>query len=90
MLSEGATPYTALELVIEVGATPVQTEYLALRTHCANAGCAGPGLMGCVGCLRVRYCCVECQRAHWPTHEPECKAAAPKVDAQAPNKRPEI
>jgi hypothetical protein len=27
----------------------------------------------CGKCRNVRYCSVECQRAHWPIHKPVCK-----------------
>ena len=62
-----------------VGAPPEQTEFLELRTHCANPDCEGQGLKTCNRCKRLRYCSVACQRAHWPAHKPECKAPAPKA-----------
>jgi len=30
-------------------------------------------LFQCVGCLRVNYCCVECQKADWPNHKIDCR-----------------
>ena len=79
------TPRTALEWARAAGASPAQTEYLELRTHCGNPACAGRGFKGCARCKRVRYCSVDCQSAHWPTHKLECKAAAPEA---ADSKRP--
>ena len=71
--------HTALSLARKCGATPEQIEYLELRMHCANPNCAGRGLKTCNRCKRTRYCGVECQSAHWPTHKPECKKPAPKA-----------
>ena len=28
-----------------------------------------PGLKKCSRCKVIRYCSVECQKKHWPTHE---------------------
>ena len=40
---------------------------------CARCGKTG-GLLKCK-CKLVRYCCVECQRTHWPSHKAECRMA---------------
>ncbi len=32
-----------------------------------------PPLFDCSGCGRMRYCSVECQKLHWPTHKHFCK-----------------
>ena len=71
------------------GATSEETEYLELRTHCGNPGCAGWGLKGCNRRKRIRYCCVYCQRAHWPKHKPECKKAVPKAVSKKIDKKVE-
>lgn len=45
----------------------------AWRT-CAGPGCgATHGLRRCGGCGQVRYCSVDCQRAHWPEHQEPCR-----------------
>lgn len=54
----------------------------------AEAGEQGPGpkLRHCARCMRVHYCCVACQRAHWKGgHKSVCKppAAAPAAAPQA-------
>ena len=37
----------------------------------------GPKLRHCARCMRVHYCCVACQRAHWKGgHKSVCKAPA--------------
>ncbi|KAL6757401.1 hypothetical protein V8C86DRAFT_2625407, partial [Haematococcus lacustris] len=33
----------------------------------------------CQACLSVRYCGVQCQRAHWPKHKTQCKATRSKA-----------
>ena len=41
---------------------------------CAAPGCdATSGLKRCGACRAVRYCSVQCQRAHWPAHIAECR-----------------
>jgi hypothetical protein len=30
-------------------------------------------LTNCAGCRRAKYCCVACQKAHWPEHKSFCK-----------------
>ncbi|KAI8470870.1 MAG: hypothetical protein J3K34DRAFT_508711 [Monoraphidium minutum] len=42
---------------------------------CAVCGKADGVLHRCKGCLAVRYCCAEHQRAHWPAHKAACRAA---------------
>lgn len=39
------------------------------------AYCGKPSIGHCVGCERVYYCSVDCQKAHWPVHKKRCKAA---------------
>jgi hypothetical protein len=66
-------------------------EKLGLRT-CGNAGCgAVEAHVGefrtCSACKAAWYCRPECQRAAWPAHKAECKAArraAEQAAAQAP------
>ena len=48
-------------------------------TSCAQCnvdGITGSNLklMRCGGCQSVWYCCVECQKEHWPKHKKFCKA----------------
>jgi hypothetical protein len=64
---------TAADLSRDTGASAEQTEYLEVRTHCANPGCDGAGLKKCAGCLKVFFCGPACIRAHWPAHKAECK-----------------
>ena len=69
------------------GTDPELIEYLKLRTHCANPGCAGRGLKACACCQRVRYCGVECQHAHWPEHKPKCSKQTHKAVSKKKEKK---
>ena len=69
----------AKNMAIISGAPDEHIEYMEHRTYCANLGCVGQGLKACARCKRVRYCGVECQRAHWPQHKPDCSKPTPKA-----------
>ncbi|KAI6026975.1 ankyrin [Pisolithus marmoratus] len=49
------------------------------RKRCGNCGTEQSGLRQCARCHTVRYCSVECQRSHWPTHRPNCHAFSPST-----------
>ena len=70
--------HSALSLAKDMGASPEQVDFLELYTHCANPDCEGRGLKKYKRCKWLRYCSVDCQRAHWSSHKPECKAPVPK------------
>jgi hypothetical protein len=83
LLKHGADPQamhpefgTAADLSKLIGAPAEQIAYLEAKTHCSNPGCTGAGRKTCAECNQVRYCCVDCQHAHWPAHRAECKVAA--------------
>jgi tetratricopeptide (TPR) repeat protein len=43
------------------------------RARCYNPACtAEPAMSKCGRCEEVFYCCMACQRAHWPVHRPAC------------------
>ena len=74
--STGRSSVEAAPAAVEGAAHPPRT--------CAAPGCgATRGLKRCGGCGTVRYCSVECSRAHWRAHKAECRrvqaerAAAP-------------
>mmetsp|Transcript_13820 Transcript_13820/g.23573 ORF Transcript_13820/g.23573 Transcript_13820/m.23573 type:complete len:384 (+) Transcript_13820:113-1264(+) len=49
---------------------------------CANCGKAGGGdvkLKKCNGCLLVKYCGIDCQKAHRPVHKVACKKRAAEL-----------
>ncbi len=43
------------------------------RKHCAKCLSRNVPLMKCSGCMKVRYCSVECQREDRKKHKPMCK-----------------
>ena len=45
------------------------------QSHCAHCG-ATEGIKRCTGCSALGYCSFACQRAAWPSHRAECRAAA--------------
>jgi hypothetical protein len=42
-------------------------------TKCGKHQSADVKLLKCSGCRTTLYCSVECQKAHWKTHKPDCK-----------------
>jgi hypothetical protein len=46
-------------------------------TKCGKHRSAGVKLLKCSGCRTTLYCSVECQKAHWKTHKPDCKRILP-------------
>lgn len=52
-------------------------------THCAACGKGGEGLKKCTACELVRYCGVDCQRAHRPQHKRSCKRRAAELHDEA-------
>jgi hypothetical protein len=46
-----------------------------LITPCSNPACFSRGTrdeFDLCPCLRVSYCCKDCQVAHWKEHRPDC------------------
>ncbi|KIN98292.1 hypothetical protein M404DRAFT_1005434 [Pisolithus tinctorius Marx 270] len=60
----------------QAGAGPAPCE---ARKRCENCRTEQSGLRQCARCHTVRYCSVECQRAHWSTHRPNCHAFSPST-----------
>ena len=50
--------------------------------------CETPTEKYCGQCQRVKYCCVEHQRAHWSTHRAECKVWAQALEHKRRRERP--
>ena len=46
---------------------------------CAACGKGGDDLKRCTACKLVKYCCVDCQRAHRPKHKKECRRRAAEL-----------
>lgn len=53
--------------------------------ECQNAEAAS--LAECAACRQARYCCRDCQKAHWPAHKTACKAARQELFAREEEKR---
>lgn len=49
----------------------VEKDDEAAQNCCGHCQTADPTLR-CARCKTVKYCDAECQKAHWPTHKPEC------------------
>jgi tetratricopeptide (TPR) repeat protein len=49
-----------------------------IRAVCDLPECetGSPPLLRCSACSQASYCCVECQRKHWPRHKKTCAIAA--------------
>lgn len=45
------------------------------RETCSGCDQEAVGLRACARCRAARYCCRECQVAHWPQHKHECRPA---------------
>ena len=55
---------------------------------CAACGKGGDDLKACTACKLVKYCGVDCQRAHRPKHKKECKRRAAELHDEALFKQP--
>ena len=73
------TQHVSIEFVI-VSAPPNSKFYCCFGElegfRCANCGASGADMRKCARCKHtpetVRYCCRECQAAHWPKHKGVC------------------
>jgi hypothetical protein len=58
----------------------------ALMDKCSFPECQNASdsktLSECSACRQARYCSRECQKAHWPNHKEQCKAARKALEAQ--------
>ena len=61
------------------GAAPraaAQAQAQAALSSKACPGCGRVASKSCSACRSVRYCSVQCQRAHWNEHKAACRAAS--------------
>ncbi len=77
----------------QAGAAPQETNAPAQPTRppriCAAPGCGSTnGLRRCGGCGAVRYCSLECSRAHWRAHKDECRRLQAEREAAQANALP--
>lgn len=45
-----------------------------LLYECNTCGKTGSSMSFCSGCIRIRYCSIECQRKNWLDHKETCKS----------------
>ena len=55
---------------------------------CGSVAGEGVSLKACKSCMLVKYCNVNCQRNHWPTHKKVCKLRAAEIRDEALFKDP--
>ena len=65
-------------------ATPTENA----MAQCAACGKGGESLKKCTACKLVKYCGVDCQRAHRPKHKKECKRRAAELRDEELFKQP--
>ena len=62
---------------LRIISTQISSEVAEVLSDYICAGCGRQlATRKCAQCLRVRYCCRDCQKAHWPEHRGECRAEA--------------
>lgn len=63
----------------------------ALMDKCSSPGCKNTSAEGslseCASCHQARYCCRECQLAHWPEHKTRCKEIRNELRAKEKEKQ---
>ncbi len=42
------------------------------RSICGKTGCTNDSKFRCSKCLKIKYCCAECQKSDWARHKPVC------------------
>lgn len=70
--SELPAPYTYTTIRTPTYAVTTMTDNANVVT-CERCGGACTPVKKCARCLSVAYCSVECQKADWRTHKPECR-----------------
>ena len=82
----GAISLTAVDIARMARASVEHAEFTERCKHCGNPAYVGTGLKTCRRCKSMRYCSVDCQRAHWRVHKPDCKEPAPKAKVKKSKK----
>ena len=59
---------------VDLGGKQLSVKRANFRVHCSYPQCTktGDATNACGRCQSSRYCCKECQRAHWSAHKPVC------------------
>ena len=83
-VSSGGTAVATSAETLGQPTAPQRTPLPPAPRVCAAHGCgATTGLRRCGGCRAVRYCSVECSRAHWRAHKAECHRLQAEAAAAA-------
>lgn len=60
-----------------------ESDSAPMRAHkCAACQTFGVKTKRCIGCMAVRYCSAECQRANWADHRTACKATRERATTE--------
>jgi hypothetical protein len=66
----------------------------ALMDKCSNTDCTnaqeGCHLSECSACHQTRYCCKDCQKAHWPAHKELCKSIRKKLQEEEEERQQKV
>ena len=66
-----------------ISSSSSQTMVTPTDAKCAACGKGGDGLKKCTACELVKYCGVDCQRAHRPKHKKACRRRAAELHDEA-------
>lgn len=65
----------------------------AIADKCSNPNCENAQstqLSECAACRSVRYCCRECQKAHWSAHKDTCKQIRKELEKKEEENRQHV
>ncbi|EJK73263.1 hypothetical protein THAOC_05123 [Thalassiosira oceanica] len=77
--NEGVVADTEDEPVEDGSCVPVADHGNEACANCGKHGSDSVKLKNCNACLLVKYCGVDCQKAHWKQHKKACKKRAAKL-----------
>jgi hypothetical protein len=57
---------------IDIYRSVLKEDGVKVQGGCTVCSATDKKTMSCKHCRLVRYCSIECQKKHWPTHKPYC------------------
>jgi hypothetical protein len=69
----GADPRPAFQMLVGNDSQLANDVRHVMRSACLHCGATSIDMSYCGGCLLVRFCNTDCQRAAWPRHRASCK-----------------